>query len=64
MSISDEYEIVITEAQRQLIIRALTNALAYDRRSSDLTHPTPDEWMELIRLFSTIEPSRRKRPRW
>jgi hypothetical protein len=60
MSISDEYEIVITEAQRQLIIRALTNALAYDRRSSDLTHPTPDEWMELIRLFSTIKPSARK----
>jgi hypothetical protein len=60
MSISDEYEIVITEAQRQLIIRALTNALAYDRRSSDLTHPTADEWMELIRLFSTIKPSARK----
>ena len=62
MSISDEYEIVITEAQRQLIIRALTNALAYDRRSSDLTHPTPDEWMELIRLFNTIKPSVRKGP--
>jgi hypothetical protein len=62
MSISDEYEIVVTEAQRQLIIRALTNALAYDRRSSDLTHPTPDEWMELIRLFSTIKPSVRKGP--
>jgi hypothetical protein len=62
MSISDEYEIVITEAQRQLIIRALTNALAYDRRSSDLTHPTPDDWMELIRLFSTINPSVRKGP--
>jgi hypothetical protein len=60
MSISDEYEIVITEAQRQLIILALTNALAYDRRSNDLTHPTPDDWMELIRLFSTIKPSVRK----
>jgi hypothetical protein len=57
MSIDDEYQIVITEAQRQLIIRALTNTLAYDRRSSDLTHPTPDEWMQLIRLFSTIKPS-------
>jgi hypothetical protein len=59
MSISDEYEIVITEAQRRLILRALRNALAYDRRSSDLTHPTPYEWMQLIRLFSTIRPSRR-----
>jgi hypothetical protein len=57
MSICDEYQIVITEAQRKLIVRALTNALANDRRSSDLTHPTPNEWMQLIRLFSTIEPS-------
>jgi hypothetical protein len=57
MSICDEYQIVITEAQRRLIVRALTNALANDRRSSDLTHPTPNEWMQLIRLFSTIEPS-------
>jgi hypothetical protein len=51
---------VINEAQRRLIVRALTNALAYDRRSSNLSHPTPDEWMQLIRLFSTIEPSERK----
>jgi hypothetical protein len=57
MSICDEYQIVITEAQRKLIVRALTNALANDRRSSDLTHPTPNEWMQLIRLFSTIKPS-------
>jgi len=60
MSSHDEYQIVITDDQRRLIIRALTNALAYDRRSSDLTHPTPDEWMQLIQLFSTIEPSVRK----
>jgi hypothetical protein len=60
MSIYDEYQIVITEAQRRLIVRALTNALANDRRSSDLTHPIPTEWMQLIRLFSTIEPSERK----
>ena len=38
MSIYDEYQIVITEAQRRSIVRALTNALANDRRSSDLTH--------------------------
>jgi hypothetical protein len=60
MSVRDEYQIVINEAQRRLIVRALTNAMAYDRRSSDLTHPMPDEWMQLIRLFSTIEPSARK----
>jgi hypothetical protein len=60
MSFHDEYRIVINEAQRRLILRALTNAMAYDRRSSDLTHPMPAEWMELIRLFSTIEPSARK----
>jgi hypothetical protein len=46
MSIYDEYQIVITEAQRRSIVRALTNALANDRRSSDLTHPTPTEWMQ------------------
>ena len=57
---SDEYRIVINEAQRRLIIRALTNALAYDRRSTELSHPTPDEWMQLIRLFGTIEPSAQK----
>jgi hypothetical protein len=56
MSNDDEYRIVINEAQRRLIIRALTNALAYDRRSSELGHPGADEWMQLIRLFSTIKP--------
>jgi hypothetical protein len=60
MSFHDEYRIVINEAQRRLIIRALTNALAYDRRSTELSHPTPDEWMQLIRLFGTIEPSAQK----
>jgi hypothetical protein len=51
MSIYDEYRIVINEAQRRLIMRALTNAMANDRRS---TYPTPDEWMQLIRVFSMI----------
>jgi hypothetical protein len=61
MSVYDEYQIVINEAQRRLIMRALTNAMAYDRRLTDLSHPMPDEWMQLIRLFSTIKPSGRKR---
>ena len=30
MSIYDEYRIVINEAQRRLIMRALTNAMAND----------------------------------
>ena len=63
MSIYDEYQIVINEAQRRLIMRTLTNAMANDRRSTDgdaLTRSTPDEWMQLIRLFSTIKPFQRK----
>src|SRR5262249_844151 len=34
MSNYDEYQIVINEAQRRLIMRALTNAMANDRRST------------------------------
>jgi hypothetical protein len=34
MSIYDEYRIVINAAQRRLIMRALTNAMANDRRST------------------------------
>jgi hypothetical protein len=60
VSIYDEYRIVINEAQRRLIMRALTHAMANDRRSTDALGPTPDEWMQLIRLFSMIKPSSRK----
>jgi hypothetical protein len=35
MSIYDKYQIVITEAQRRLIVRALTNAMVNDRYSTD-----------------------------
>jgi monoamine oxidase len=66
MSFYDEYQIVITEAQRRVIMRALANAIANDRLSSTggaLTRPTQDQYMQLIRLFSTIRPSvRAKRP--
>ena len=60
---SDEYRIVIDEGQRRLIMRALTNALANDRLSTEggaLSRSTPDEWLRLIRLFSTMEPFVRK----
>jgi hypothetical protein len=63
MSIYDEYRIVINEAQRRLIMHALMNAMASDRHSSKggaLTRPTYHEYMQLIGLFSTIEPSMRK----
>ena len=64
MSISDEYQIVIDEGQRRLIMRALTNAMANDRLSASkggtLSRPTYHEYMQLIRLFSTIEPSLRE----
>ena len=63
MPVYEEYQIVINGAQRRLIMRALTNAMANDRRSTGggaLTRPTEDEWMQLIRLFSTIKPSVRK----
>jgi hypothetical protein len=55
MSNHDEYHIVINEAQRRLIMRALTNAIANDRRSSDALSPPSHEWMQLIRLFSMIK---------
>jgi hypothetical protein len=63
MSLHDEYRIVINEAQRRLIMRALTNGMANDRRSTGggtLSPSSPDEWMQLIRLFSTMKPSVRK----
>jgi hypothetical protein len=46
-----EYHIVINDAQRRLIMRALTNALANDRHSTEALRPMPYEWMQLIRLF-------------
>jgi hypothetical protein len=63
MSIYDEYQIVINEAQRRLIMRALTNAMANDRRSTGggaLSRPAQDEYMQLISLLSTLKPSLRK----
>jgi hypothetical protein len=45
MSIYDEYQVIINEAQRRKITRALTNAMANDRRSTDggaLSRPTAD----------------------
>ena len=64
MSVYDEYQIVTNEGQRRVIMRALTNTMANDRLSSSkggtLSRPTQDEYMQLVRLFSTIKPSVRK----
>jgi hypothetical protein len=65
MSIYDEYQIVITEAQRKLIVRALTNAMVNVRYSTDggvFSRPTADHWMQLIHLFGSIKPTVRKGP--
>ena len=50
-----EYHIVITDAQRRLIMRALTSALANDRHSTEALRPMPYEWMQLIRLFGSVK---------
>src|SRR5262245_59863500 len=58
MSVYDEYQIVINEGQRRVIMRALTNTMANDRLSSSkggtLSRPTQDEYMQLVRLFSRL----------
>jgi hypothetical protein len=63
-----EYKVRISEKQRKLIMRALTAAMANNRRSTDagaLSDAAPDEWMELIVMFAalnshvTVAPSHR-----
>jgi hypothetical protein len=53
-----EYHIVINDAQRRLIMRALTSALANDRHSTEALRPLPDEWIQLIQLFGRAEKRR------
>jgi hypothetical protein len=54
-----EYHIVINDAQRRLIMRALTNAMANDRHSTEALRPLPDEWMQLI---SAVRQGRKASP--
>jgi hypothetical protein len=50
-----EYEVRISEGQRKLIMRALTAAVANNRRSTDAGFDAaPDEWIKLIRVFATL----------
>ena len=50
-----EYKVRISEKQRKLIMRALTTTVANNRRS---THGGigDDDWMELISVFSALNP--------
>jgi hypothetical protein len=54
-----EYHIVINDAQRRLIMRALTNALANDRHSTEALRPMPYEWMQ---LYSAVWQGRKASP--
>ena len=57
---SIEYKVRISEKQRKLIMRALTTAVANNRRSTSggtLSDAVRDDWMELIRVFATLNPN-------
>jgi hypothetical protein len=64
MSAFDEYRITINELQRRLILRALTLTMHNDRRhmldEGLLSRPTQAEWMQLLALFTNVQPSLRK----
>jgi hypothetical protein len=50
-----EYKVRISERQRKLVMRALTAAVANNRRSTDAGFDAaPDEWMELIGVFAAL----------
>lgn len=57
---SIEYEVRISEKQRKLIMRALTTTVANNRRSTSggvLSDAASDDWMDLIHVFSTLNPA-------
>ena len=51
-----EYKVRISEKQRKLIMRALTTTVANNRRSTSGEVLGDDEWMELISVFSSLNP--------
>ena len=51
-----EYKIRISEKQRKLIVRALTTTVANNRRSMSGEVLGDDEWMELIGVFTALNP--------
>jgi hypothetical protein len=57
---SIEYEVRISEKQRKLIMRELTVSVANNRRSTSggvLSDAASDDWMDLIRVFSNLNPA-------
>jgi hypothetical protein len=59
MSIYDEYQIVINEGQRRVIMRALTNAMANDRLLSKGVRLVVQPKMNTCSLFACSAPSNR-----
>jgi|SRR6516162_6956236 len=51
-----EYNVRISEKQRRLIMRALTTTVANNRRSTSGEVLNDDEWMELISVFTALNP--------
>ena len=51
-----EYKVRISEKQRKLIMRALTTTVANNRRSTSGGVLNDDEWMELIAVFTALNP--------
>ena len=51
-----EYKVRISEKQRKLIMRALTTAVANNRRSASGEALNDDDWMELISVFAALNP--------
>ena len=51
-----EYKVRISDKQRKLIMRALTTTVANNRRSTSGGVLNDDEWMELISVFSSLNP--------
>ena len=47
-----QYKVLISEKQRKLIMRALTTAVANNRRLTSEGVSNDDEWMALIAVFT------------
>jgi hypothetical protein len=58
--INKEYRLIINEAQRRILLSAVSSALENSRRSTEgiLSQPTEREYWELIVRLSTLSPFR------
>ena len=55
-TMANEYKVRISDKQRKLIMRALTTTVANNRRSTSGGVLNDDEWMELIAVFTALNP--------